>query len=287
MKLGVVLPQTEIGDDPAVLRDYVQTAEHLGYDYVLCYDHVLGANPDREGGWKGPYTHESMFHEPFVTYGYMAAITQRIEFATGILILPQRQTALVAKQAAQLDRLSGGRVRLGIGVGWNAIEYESLNEDFSTRGKRSAEQVMLLRELWTKPLVTFHGEYHTISDAGLNPMPVQQPIPLWFGGGADAVLRRMAQLGDGWMPNTMSLEKLKPLYDTLQSYLAEAGRDLSTFGMDVRITSHHHEQSDWVLVVQQWQDAGATHLCVNTMGADMRGADHIRAIETFWKTLHA
>lgn len=286
MKFGVVLPQTEIGDDPSVLRDYVQTAEGLGYDYILCYDHVLGANPEREGGWKGPYTHQDTFHEPFVTYGYMAAITQHIRFVTGILILPQRQTALVAKQAAQLDRLSNGRVRLGIGIGWNAVEYEALNEDFSTRGRRSEEQVIVLRELWTKPLVNFQGAYHTISDAGLKPMPVQQPIPIWFGGSADAALRRMARLGDGWMPNTAPIEKIKPTYETLQGYLSDAGRTLSAFGMDVRINFHQHDLAKLPQVVAAWEQFGATHLCVNTMGGGLQGADHIPVIEQFWKTIH-
>ncbi len=287
MKLGVVLPQTEIGDDPTILRDYAQTAEGLGYDYMLCYDHVLGANPEREGGWQGPYTHRDMFHEPFVTYGYLAAITQTLEFVTGILILPQRQTVLVAKQAAQLDRLSGGRLRLGIGVGWNTVEYEALNEDFSTRGRRSEEQVQVLRELWTKPLVNYHGEYHTITDAGLNPMPVQQPIPLWFGGGADAVLQRMARMGDGWMPNSAPIEKLQPSYAILQGYLAENGRDITTFGIDVRINFHQHEAATLPAILEAWQRFGATHLCINTMGAGLQGADHIGAIRQFWQTIHS
>lgn len=286
MKLGVVLPQTEIGDDPSVLRTYIETAESLGYDYVLCYDHVLGANPDRPGGWNGPYTHESMFHEPFVTYGWMAGFTKHIEFVTGILILPQRQTALVAKQAAQLDHLSNGRLRLGIGVGWNAVEYEALNEDFSVRGRRSAEQVQLLRELWTKRLVTFEGEFHTINDAGVYPMPVQQPIPLWFGGGADAVLRRMAVMGDGWMPNTMSLEKLKPVHETILGYLDEAGREPESFGLDIRINIFRYEENEWTGLLQEWRDYGVTHACINTMGFGLEGAAHIDAIRRFHEIVH-
>ncbi|PJF42531.1 MAG: LLM class F420-dependent oxidoreductase [Phototrophicales bacterium] len=286
MKIGVVFPQTEIGDDPSVLRDYIQTAEGLGYDYVLCYDHVLGANPEREGGWQGPYTYQDMFHEPFVTYAYMAAITQRIQFVTGILILPQRQTALVAKQAAQLDRLSGGRLRLGIGIGWNRVEYEALNEDFSNRGQRSEEQVIVLRELWTKPLVNFKGKYHTISDAGINPMPIQQPIPIWFGGSADAALRRMARLGDGWMPNSAPIERLKPTYEKLKQYLTEAGRDFSQFGLDIRIHYHQHSLADFPRVIDHWRQFGATHLCVNTMGGGAQGSAHIQLIKQFWNALH-
>ena len=287
MKLGVVLPQTEIGDDPLILRDYIQTAEGLGYDYVLCYDHVVGANPDRPH-WKAsyPYTHQSMFHEPFVTYGYMAAITERIEFVTGILILPQRETALVAKQAAQLDRLSGGRLRLGIGVGWNWVEYEALGQEFSKRGKRSDEQVRVLHELWTKPLVTFNGEFHHLNDVGLNPMPVQQPIPIWFGGGADVVLRRAARLGDGWMPNTMSFEKFTPIWEKLKTYVEAEGRSMDDFGLDVRMSIHAHAQSEWANQMQQWQAAGATHFCINTMGNGLQGAEHIAALKTFWQAMH-
>ncbi|NDJ85120.1 MAG: LLM class F420-dependent oxidoreductase [Chloroflexi bacterium] len=281
MQLGVVFPQTEIGADVAVIRDYTQTAEGLGYSYLLAYDHVLGANPERPGGWRGPYTFESQFHEPFTLFSYLAAITQQVEFVTGILILPQRQTALVAKQVAQLDLLSGGRVRLGIGIGWNPVEYEALNQDFSNRGKRSEEQVLVLRELWTKPLVTFEGEYHTIRDAGLNPLPVQRPIPIWFGGGADAVLKRMARLGDGWMPNTMSFEKTAVMVEKLHTYLAEAGRDPRDFGLDIRISLNRHPRGEWAETVQMWQDFGATHLSINTMGSDLTPQEHIAAISEF------
>lgn len=172
MKIGVVYPQTEFGSDPAAIRDYAQTVEALGYTHVLAYDHVLGANPNRPGGWQGPYTFETPFQEPFVLFAYMAAVTTALEFATGIIILPQRQTALVAKQSATLDVLSGGRLRLGIGLGWNEVEYMALNQDFHTRGRRMDEQIEVLLKLWTEPLVDFHGRYHTIPDAGINPLPV-------------------------------------------------------------------------------------------------------------------
>ena len=172
MRIGVVYPQTEYSSDPGAIRAFAQTAETLGFSHILIYDHVLGASPDRPGGWSGPYTHLDPFQEPFVLFGYMAAITERIEFATGIIVLPQRQTALVAKQAATLDILCGGRLRLGVGIGWNTVEYQALNEDFHTRGKRSEEQVELLRRLWCEPLVNFNGKWHTIIDAGLNPLPV-------------------------------------------------------------------------------------------------------------------
>jgi len=201
MKTGVVYPQTEFGSDPAAIKDYAQTVEGLGFTHVLAYDHVLGANPDRPGGWKGTYTYQNAFMEPFVLFSFMAAVTQQLGFITGILILPQRQTALAAKQAATLDRLCSGRLRIGIGLGWNQVEYTALGEDFHQRGRRVEEQVELLRKLWTEPLVTFDGKYDHIPDAGLNPLPVQQPIPLWFGGQAEVVLRRIARMGDGWLPN--------------------------------------------------------------------------------------
>jgi len=233
MKIGVVFPQTESGEDPAAIRDYAQTVEGMGFDYLLAYDHVIGVNPDRPGGWANrPYDYNSLFHEPFVLFGYLAGLTSRIHFMTGIVILPQRQTVLVAKQAAQVDLLSGGRLTLGIGVGWNDVEYTALNETFHNRGRRQEEQVAVLRALWTQRLVTFAGKYHTIPDAGIHPLPVQRPIPIWFGGGSDASLRRMARLGDGWMTNTWDVERLAPELTTLRDYISQAGRDPAAFGVD-------------------------------------------------------
>jgi len=201
LKIGVVYPQTEYGSDPGAIKEYAQTVETLGFTHIVAYDHVLGVNPDRPGGWKGPYTYQSTFQEPFILFSFMAGFTRRIQFTTSIIILPQRQTALVAKQAANLDVLSGGRLRLGVGLGWNQVEYEALNQDFHTRGRRIEEQVTVMRALWTQPLVTFKGRWHDIPDAGLNPLPIQRPIPVWFGGQADPVLQRTARMGDGWMPN--------------------------------------------------------------------------------------
>ena len=283
MKLGVVFPQTESGADPVAIRDYAQAAESLGYDYLLAYDHVLGANPNRPGGWRGRYTYIDTFQEPFVFFGYLAALTQRIELVTGVLILPQRQTALVAKQAAEVDVLSGGRLRFGIGIGWNQVEYEALNENFRNRGKRLEEQVALLRQLWTQPLVTFQGKYHTISDAGLNPMPVQRPIPVWFGGSADVVLERMARLGDGWIYNNR-LQDFPAMRDSLNTYLAQAGRDPQTFGLDVRITLQNLPDSTdaWAQEAEAWRSYGVTHLCVNTMGLGYTSlSQHVETIRRF------
>src|SRR5438477_2827682 len=176
MRIGVVFPQTEIGSDPSAIKDYAQTAEALGFRDILAYDHVIGANPASRPGWRAPYSHLDMFHEPFVLFAYLAGLTKKVEFVTGIIILPQRQTVLVAKQAAALDVLSGGRLRLGVGLGWNAVEYQALGQDFHKRGKIIEEQVAVLRELWTEPLVNFAGQWHTIPDAGLNPLPIQSPI---------------------------------------------------------------------------------------------------------------
>jgi len=283
MKLGVVFPKTEIDPDPIAIRDYAQTVEGLGYDYFLTYDHVLGANPDRPGGWAGrPYTYQHAFHEPFVLFGYLAGLTETIELVTGILILPQRETALVAKQAAQVDLLSGGRLCLGVGIGWNMVEYEALGQDFHNRGRRSEEQVTLLRELWTKPLVTFKGKYHTVSDAGLNPLPVQRPIPIWFGGSADAVLRRMARLGDGWFMNGPANEQLKANVARLRGYLEAEGRDPAEFGLDGRISIGSTPRAEWPQKVEAWRQLGATQIAVNTMGAGFSSLEeHLRVIRQF------
>ena len=285
MKLGVVFPQTEIGADPNVLREYVQTVEGLGYDYLTIYDHVLGANPDRPGGWSGPYTYQTQFHEPMVLFGWMAALTRHLEFVTGVLILPQRQTALVAKQAAQISVLAGGRFRLGVGVGWNEVEYVGLKEDFHVRGKRVEEQVTLLRDLWTKPLVTFNGDFDNVPDAGINPLP-PQPIPIWFGGNADVALRRSAHLGDGWLPNSMSVEELRVQLKTLRTYLAEAGRNPENFGVDFRMSVNRTPQSEWVSEAAQLTELGVTHIAINTMGAGYHNLqDHLTAIKNFKTTL--
>jgi probable F420-dependent oxidoreductase len=282
MRIGVVFPQTEIRNDPAAIRDYAQTAEGLGFTHVLAYDHVLGANPDRPGGWSGPYTYQSPFHEVFVLFSYLAGVTQNLELVTGILILPQRQTALVAKQAASLDLLSGGRLRLGVGLGWNEIEYISLNENFHNRGKRIEEQVLLLRRLWSEPLVDFQGNWHTIPDAGVNPLPVQRPIPIWFGGHAEPVLRRVARMGDGWMPNYRSVAEARPTLALLDRFLAEAGRARSEIGIEPRIAYGAGDAKTWEAAMHDWQAEGATHLSFNTMGSGFKTPqEHIEAIKKF------
>ena len=282
MKIGVIFPQTEIGADPAAVRDYAQAAEGLGYDHIVPYDHVIGANPASRPGWTPPYTHKDNFHEPFVLFGYLAAATEKIGLASGIVILPQRQTVLVAKQAAAVDVLSRGRLRLGIGIGWNPVEYEALGMNFNDRGKRSEEQIEVLRLLWTKELVTFKGRWHTITDAGINPLPVQRPIPIWFGGNAEPVLRRVGRLGDGWFPLVDAGDKVRAMIEKVRGYAKEAGRDPAAIGIEGRVSVAGGTPEKWREAVLQWKELGATHLSVNTMKAGLAGAaGHVDAIRRF------
>lgn len=286
MQLGVVFPQLEIGSDPALIRDYAQAAESLGYAHLLAYDHVLGAHPDRAGGWRGPYTHQSAFHEPLVLFAYLGAVTARLGFVTGILILPQRQTALVAKQAAEVDVLTGGRLRLGVGIGWNAVEYEALGEDFHNRGRRVVEQVALLRRLWTEEVIDFEGRWHRVSRAGLNPMPVQRPIPIWMGGMAEPVLRRAARIADGWFPQFRPGDAARQTLERLRGYLAAARRRPQDFGIEGRVAIANTTPDDWARAAEEWRELGASHLGVNTMGAGLASPrDHIDAIRRFKEAL--
>jgi probable F420-dependent oxidoreductase len=282
MRFGVVFPQTEIGTDATAIRDFAQTAEELGYHHILAYDHVLGANPASRPGWRPPYTYRDLFHEPFVLFGYLAGITRRIELTTGVIILPQRQTVLVAKQAAALDVLSGGRLRLGVGIGWNPVEYEALGENFHNRGRRSEEQIEVMRLLWTNELVTYQGRWHKITDAGLNPLPVQRPIPIWFGGSDDRALGRLARLGDGWFPLFNPDDKCRAAIEKIRSYARATGRDPSTIGVEGRIAVGQGSPDDWLKELEAWKELGATHLSVNTMKAGFTSpAEHIDAIRRF------
>src|SRR5919202_1978928 len=240
MRLGAIFPQLESGADPVAIRDYAQAVEGMGYDHILIYDHVLGADT-----------------------------TNR----------PQRQTALVAKQAAEIDVLSGGRLRLGIGVGWNEVEYEALGENFRNRGARSEEQIEVLRQLWTEPVVTFKGRWHTITEAGLNPLPVQRPIPIWIGGDADATLRRIGRLGDGWFPRQPPNEQMRATLERLRDYAREAGRAPESVGIEARLNYGQMPEADWAGFAEAWRGLGATHLSVNTMGAGLASLqDHVEAL---------
>ena len=289
MKTGAVFPQTEIGADPAAVRDYVQAVEELGYSHMMVYDHVLGADTSHHANWQGSYTSESMFHEPFVLFGYLAGITTTIELVTAVLILGQRQTALVAKQAAEVDLLTGGRLRLGVGVGWNHVEYEALNQEFSNRGQRYAEQIRLLREFWTQEVVEFEGRYHKVDYAGVNPQPVQRPIPIWMGAGGradpvptDRVLRRVARLADGWFPQMQPGDDARATVERLKVFAKEAGRDAATIEMEPRINLGDGDSEFWQEQAEVWEDMGATHISVNTMRAGLNTPqDHINAIQQF------
>jgi probable F420-dependent oxidoreductase len=279
MQIGLVYPQTELGDDPVVVRDYAQAAEALGFSHILTYEHVLGANPNRPGGWNGPYTYQDPFLDPFVLFAYMAGVTQTLTFATGILILPQRETAVVAKQVATLMALSNGRFRFGVGVGWNEVEYVALNQNFHTRGRRMEEQLEVLDRLWNEELVTYAGEWHTIPDAGLNPRPVQ-PVPVWFGGHADVVLRRLARWGAGWFPGYRRAADAQPLLDKLDGYLAEYGRSRADVGIEWRLHWVDGAHS-WESTMTGWQGI-ASHMSLNTMNAGLSTPEeHMQAMRLF------
>ena len=282
MKIGVVFPQTEIGADPGAIRDFAQAAEGLGYSHIIFWDHVLGVDTDFHREWKGTHSYKDMFHEPMVTFGYLAGLTKTIGLVTGVMVIGQRQTALVAKQAAEVDVLSGGRLRLGVGIGWNHVEYEALGSNFRNRGRRSEEQIELLRALWTQDTVNFHGRWHKVTHAGLNPLPVQRPIPIWFGGSSDAVMRRIARIGDGWFPQISMDASGHETLSRLRTYVQEAGRDPDSVGIEGRVNFGGSSPEDWVFQAREWREAGATHLSVKTMRAGLTSPDaHIDAIRQF------
>lgn len=277
MRVGATFPQTELGGDPGAVRAYGQRVEELGFDHILVYDHVVGADPAVHKGWNGPYDLHTTFHEPFVMYGYLAAVTRSLELVTGVIILPQRQTTLVAKQAAEVDLLSGGRLRLGIGVGWNAVEYEALGEDFGNRGKRSAEQIELLRRLWTEQSVTFGGAFHTVTGAGIAPLPVQRPIPVWVGAASPPGYKRAGRLADGWFPMMGPGPSLEDARAVVERAAVEAGRDPAAIGMEGRVD--WRGDADAVAdQLAEWAKAGASHVSVNTMGAGRKTVDNHLAV---------
>ncbi len=256
MQLSAFFPTRTIGSDPSKIRDWAQAAEDLGYAHIEVPDHVFGATA--RGDWKPVYTEKDTFHETFTTMAFLAAVTKNIRLASGVLILPQRQTGLVAKQAAEIDVLSGGRMRLGIGVGWNHVEYESLGATWSTRGAMQAEQIEVMRRLWSGELVTFKGRFHALDSVNILPAPVQRPIPIWFGGSSDAVIKRAARLGDGWMPimapDSAGQAKLGMLHDHLKAY----GRDLTSFGLETWIRAPHFDPDSWAVDVSAWRRLGAS-----------------------------
>ena len=255
MLLNALFTTRDIGTDPAKIRDWAQAAEGLGYHCIEVADHVFGAAP--RGDWKPVYSETDPFHETFTTMAFIAAVTKTIQLCSGVLILPQRQTGLVAKQAAEVDILSGGRLRLGVGVGWNHVEYEALGTDWRTRGARQAEQIEVMRRLWTEDLVTFDGRFHKLTAVNLLPVPVQRPIPIWFGGSSDAVLERAARLGDGWMPILAPDAEGEAKLARLREHLKAFGRDPATFGLEGWLRMHERDPERWAAAAQGWQRLGA------------------------------
>jgi len=264
MQLGALIPFGDIGGDPKVLREYAQAAESIGYDFIEAPDHVLGQNP--AGAGAGERIADGLYQDPFVLFGYLAGVTPKLGFSTGVLILPQRQTVLVAKQAACLDVLCGGRFRLGIGVGWNEVEFTGLNENFHNRGRRSEEQVEVMQKLWAAPHVAFKGRYHTIDDAGINPRPASGKVPVWFGGHVERTLQRIAKFGDGWMPNAYPPDQSAlDILSQLRRLTEQAGRDPKQIGIEVWVSMGSGNEADWAKEARFWkQHGGASHLCLTT-----------------------
>jgi probable F420-dependent oxidoreductase len=296
MKLGVAIPAIDpaVGGDPAALREFAQTAEGPGYDDLSAPDHVLGVNVASRPGWGDRNTSADLFHDPFTLFAFLAGSTRTIEFSTQVLILAQREAVLVAKQAASLDVLCGGRFRLGVGVGWNEIEFVGLNQNFHNRGRRSEEQVQVMKALWAEPHVTFRGKYHTIEDAGINPLPPRRTIPIWFGGHADATMRRVVAWGDGWMPMAYAPgNDAKNAFDKLRAMAEAAGRDPSLIGIDTRVAAGLGAEDEWRDTVRFWKSCGATHLTLATYSGrgHLRRIDgrtlghHVAAIERYWRAV--
>ena len=296
MRVGAVFPQIEIGTDPGAVRDWAQAAEGLGYHHIAIFDHVLGASRIGRPNWGAMYDHTDQFHEPFVLMGFLSAATRSIEMATSILVLPQRQAALAAKQAAAVDILSGGRLRLGVGAGWNEVEFEALGASFKRRGESIEEQIEVMRALWTSEVIDFEGDHHRIAAAGINPPPVQRPIPVWMGGGADQVLRRIGRLADGWFANTSRRtasrvgippfapdERGRERLSVLAASARAAGRDPAGLGVEVRIELSGRDADSAAAELERWRDfGGVTHAQFGTMRAGLKDpGGHMLALERF------
>ena len=284
MRIGVAFPTTEIGTDPAAIRDFAQAAESLGFDHITAIDHVLQSGTAAADDWRSYYTRNNMFHEPLILFGYLAAITQKIELATAILILPQRPTVLVAKQTAELDVLCGGRLRLGVAIGWNELEFDALGQRFRNRAKRMEEQIEVLRLLWTKELVTFDGQYHKIENAGINPLPVQASIPVWLGAFESPAIRRAGRMGDGWFlnPRVGPGDEARAQIEEFSAAARESGRDPAALGIDVTLHVADADPQEWAAQAAQWQAMGATHVTMRTMYAGLETpAQHIDAMRRF------
>ncbi|MGH7640613.1 MAG: LLM class F420-dependent oxidoreductase [Candidatus Dormibacteria bacterium] len=280
MQIGVVFPQTEIEYGQGAVATYAREVEAMGFSHLLVYDHVLGADPAQHPNWQGPYDVRSTFHEPLVLFGHLSAVTTALELVTGVLILPQRQTVLVAKQAAEVDILSRGRLRLGVGLGWNEVEYRALGQDFETRGRRVSDQVRLLRRLWTEPSLSHAGPTEQVLGAGLAPLPLQRPIPIWFGAASEMALRRAGRLGDGWFPQAQPGPALERAKGWVGAGALAAGSDRKEMGMEGRLGVGSETGPKLQELSAGWEAAGASHLAINTMGRGLSlVAEHLAVLE--------
>ena len=285
MQIGAVFPHNEIGTDPGAIKAYAQGVEAMGITHLLIYDHVLGADPDREGGFRGPYDKDVAFHEPFTTFAFIAGVTDKIDLITTVMILPQRQTVLAAKQAAEVALLSSNRFKLGIGVGWNELEYVGLNETFNNRGRRQEEQVDVMRKLWSEDSLDYTGEYHRIDKASINPRP-SKTIPIWFGGSAPALLDRVARLGDGWIPLMGANDKAKACIDTIKQTREAAGLSFANFGIQAQAQYAGGSPERWRKHAEAWRGMGCTHLAVATHNAGPTNVDgHLARIGEYQQAL--
>ena len=279
MQLNAMFPTRDIGSDPARIRDWAQAAEDLGYAYIEVPDHVFGAAA--RDGWTPRYDETDPFHETFVTLGFLAAVTKRIRLSSGILIAPQRQTGVIAKQAAEVDLLSSGRLRLGVGVGWNHVEYEALGVEWKTRGARQAEQIEVMRRLWSGELVTYKGRFHDLRAVNIVPPPVQRPIPIWLGGFSDAVVKRAARIGDGWMPILAPDAQAEQKLTLLREELGRHGRDPAKFGIEGWLRMHDPDPQQWAAAANGWRRLGADMVMLYPMYRVPKVEDQIETLRRF------
>lgn len=283
MKLGLSFPQTEIGTDPSKIKDFMQSAEDLGYDFITFVDHVLGEEAPRGASFAGNYTRDFMFHEVMVLMGYAAAVTNKIGLGTAVMILPQRQAVLVAKQAAEVDLLSGGRLRLGVGLGWNKVEYDGLGMLFGNRAKRFSEQIDVMRELWSQRVVEYRGDFHNFDSAGINPEPIQRPIPVWIGAMKEVAVRRAARVGDGWFmyPRQDPGDEAHAMISTYRQAAAEAGREPDSLGVNATVFANQGSGPDeWRSIMEKWERMGVNELTFRTAESDLENLEaHMDAIK--------
>jgi probable F420-dependent oxidoreductase len=277
MQLGAVFSHGEVGTDVTSVRNWAQAVQDLGYDFAVVSDHVVGADPAGHPELERVYAIESRLHEPFTLFAFLAGVAPRLGFLSSVIILPQRQTALVAKQAAEIDVLTGGRLRLGVGIGWNPLEFTALGMEFRTRARRFEEQIEVMRRLWTERLVTFNGRYHTLPAVGINPRPVQRPIPVWIGASAEPAVKRACAIGDGYLPLSPLAGGWQATMDKIHGWLQEAGRDPASFGIEGRLNAGTGTPDEWQKTIEMWRGFGASHLSVGISG--LAGVDaHVQRL---------